>query len=121
MLNNQEIEKIAKVCHDANRAYCETLGDESQTCWEFAEEWQKNSCIRGVHFQINNPSAPASSSHDSWLADKVKDGWVYGEVKDPEKKEHPCCVPYEQLPIEQQLKDYLFKAIVLALTAHLPE
>ena len=26
------------------------------------------------------------------------DGWKYGPVKDPEKKEHPCFVPYDDLP-----------------------
>jgi hypothetical protein len=36
-------------------------------------------------------------------------------VKDPEKKEHPCFVPYESLPAEQQAKDHLFKGIVAAL------
>jgi len=43
---------------------------------------------------------------------KVDSGWVYGEVKDVEKKTHPCIVPYEQLPVEQQSKDYIFKGIV---------
>jgi hypothetical protein len=43
---------------------------------------------------------------------KEKYGWVYGEVKDAEKKTHPCMVPYEKLPIEQRVKDYLFKAVI---------
>jgi hypothetical protein len=29
---------IAKVCHETNRAYCETLGDNSQPPWEEAPE-----------------------------------------------------------------------------------
>jgi hypothetical protein len=40
---------------------------------------------------------------------------VYGEVKDAEKKTHPCIVPYKDLPPEQQAKDHLFKAVVSAL------
>lgn len=107
---------IAKVCHEANRAYCAALGDLSQTAWEQAPEWQKDSAIKGVEFNIANPDAPASASHDSWLAVKEADGWKYGEVKDAEKKEHPCYVPYAQLPKDQQLKDALFKAVVAALT-----
>jgi len=43
-------------------------------------------------------------------------GWKYGAVKDADKKEHPCFVPYEELPKEQQAKDHLFKATVSALS-----
>jgi len=106
---------IAQVCHEANRAYCLTLGDTSQVAWADAPDWQKNSAIAGVSFCLDNPDAPPSANHDSWLKQKEADGWKYGEVKDAEKKEHPCFVPYEQLPIEQQKKDALFKAIVAAL------
>jgi hypothetical protein len=49
------------------------------------------------------------------LKEKVDNGWVFGEVKDAEAKTHPCIVPFEQLPVEQQAKDYLFKGIVHAL------
>jgi hypothetical protein len=42
------------------------------------------------------------------MADKIKEGWVYGFVKDPVSKTHPCIVPYEELPEEQQMKDHLF-------------
>ena len=58
--------------------------------------------------------AGKAAQHDAWLADKERDGWKYGAVKNPETKEHPCCVPYDQLPAEQRVKDYLFKAIVNA-------
>jgi hypothetical protein len=49
------------------------------------------------------------------MADKEADGWKHGPVKDPEKKEHPCMVPYGQLPAEQRAKDYLFIAVVKAM------
>jgi len=110
-----KIENIAKVCHEANRAYCQGIGDDSQPSWEDAPEWQRKSAVEGVKFNLANPDAPASASHDSWLAVKEADGWKYGPVKDADKKEHPCYVPYEQLPAEQQKKDALFKAIVAAL------
>ncbi len=110
------IDEIAKVCHEANKALCESLGDTSQVSWDAAPEWQKNSAIVGVEFNVLNPESPASASHDSWLAEKRRDGWKYGEVKDAEKKEHPCFVPYEELPAEQQAKDHLFKAVVAALS-----
>ena len=109
---------IARVCHEANRAYCDALGDPSQPgqpAWDEAPDWQVDSAIKGVEFQLANPGASASASHDSWLAQKEREGWKYGRVKNPEKKEHPCMVPYDQLPPEQQAKDRLFVAIVRAL------
>ena len=109
------IASIAKVCHEANRALCAGLGDNSQRPWDDAPEWQRDSAYNGVIFNINNPDAPASASHDSWLEEKRAAGWTYGPVKDAEKKEHPCFVLYEALPVEQQAKDHLFKAIVAAL------
>ena len=109
------IEQIAKVTHDINKAYCEALGDMSQKGWDFAPEWQKESAARGVEFHIANPSAPPSASHDSWMKQKLDDGWVYGQEKNEVLKTHPCIVPYEQLPIEQQAKDYLFRQTVHSL------
>jgi hypothetical protein len=110
-----KVEDVARVCHEANKALCITLKDFSQLPWNLAEEWQRQSAINGVLFALDNPEAPASAQHDSWLADKERDGWKYGEVKDAEKKEHPCIVAYEELPEEQKAKDYLFKAIVNSL------
>ncbi len=110
------IEKIAKICHEANKALCEALGDFSQVPWDDAPKWQKGSAVEGVKFNLANPEAPASASHDSWLAEKERTGWKFGPVKDAEKKEHPCFVPYEELPIEQQAKDHLFKSVVAALS-----
>ncbi len=106
---------IAKVCHQANKAFCETHGDFSQKDWNEAEDWQRESAIKGVAFRINNPESGNDAQHNSWMEEKVNDGWVYGEVKDPEKKTHPCIVPFEELPEFQQKKDALFCSIVDAL------
>lgn len=106
-----QVKAIAKMCHEVNRAYCAALR-EDQPSWEMAPKWQIDSAIKGVAFHILNPDAPASASHDSWMAEKVVAGWKYGKVKDPEKKEHPCMVPFHHLPAEQQAKDHIFSAIV---------
>ena len=108
------IEQIAKVCHETNSTFCRTIGDNSQKPWEDAEDWQRESAVKGVAFAISNPQAPASSQHEAWVASKIADGWKYGPVKDPVLKTHPCIVDYGDLPVEQRLKDYLFKAVVSA-------
>lgn len=109
------VEKIARICHEANGSLCNAEGDHSQTSWDEAPDWQKDSAVVGVNYVISNPLAPVSALHDSWSRQKVQDGWKYGPHKDPVAKTHPCLVLFEQLPPIQQAKDYLFKAIVLAL------
>lgn len=108
-------EQIARVAHEVNRAYCQALGDNSQPAWEDAPGWQRKSAIKDTLFHLDNPNAGPEHSHVSWLAEKNRDGWKYGPVKDAEKKEHPCFVPYDQLPTEQKAKDYLFRGVVHAL------
>ena len=108
-------EEIARVCHEVNRAYCEALGDTSQPPWDEAPEWQKESAMSGVNLHINYPDAGPEASHVSWMKEKVDAGWVYGAVKDPEAKTHPCIVAFAELPREQQAKDFIFRAVVHAL------
>jgi RyR domain-containing protein len=110
-----QVSDIARVCHESNRAYCLALGDASQKPWDDAPEWQRASAIKGVEFHLANPEAGDSASHDSWLAEKKANGWAYGPVKDEEAKTHPCYVPFDELPVEQQRKDTLFRSIVHAL------
>lgn len=106
---------IARACHDVNRAYCAAMGDHSQPAWDDAPDWQRQSALTGVEFTLAHPDAGPSASHVSWLAEKERDGWTYGPVKNAEKKEHPCFVPYDDLPTEQKAKDYLFQAVVRSL------
>ena len=116
-------ETIAKVCHEANRAWCEVLGDMSQPRWEDAPDWQRDSAISGVRVYAEarvkgmNPDSPSQygQSHNSWLEEKLRAGWTYGPVKDPDKKQHPCMLPYSSLPIEQKLKDQIFIGICAAM------
>jgi hypothetical protein len=111
ILSEQTVNQIAKICHSVNKAYCETHGDFSQPSWEEAPDWQKSSAVNGVRYHLENNVTP-EMSHESWLKQKVDEGWVYGEYKDPERKTHPCIVPYDELPEFQRVKDSLFKAVV---------
>lgn len=119
-----KLEHIAQTCHEVNRAYCAGLGDATQSPWSDAPEWQRRSAIKGVEFHLGrlNAGLPASpeASHESWLREKEAEGWTFGPVKDAEKKEHPCYVPYADLPAEQRAKDALFVGVVHGM-AHLIE
>lgn len=56
------------------------------------------------------------ASHISWSQQKLAEGWTYGPEKDPEAKTHPCLRPFDELPPEQQAKDFIFRGVVHALT-----
>lgn len=112
VLRGSSVAAIAALCHAANVAFCRSLGDDSQPDWSDAPDWQKASAIDGVNFHLANPGAGDAASHENWLKVKEADGWVFGETKDPEKKTHPCMVPFDQLPKEQQFKDTLFRTLV---------
>jgi len=113
-----KIDDIARVAHEANRAYCVTLGDLSQLPWDGAPDWQRASAIEGVKGVMEYGVDPRRQ-HNQWLAKKEADGWKYGTVKDAEAKTHPCLVPYDELPYDQQFKDALFGAVVQALLPNL--
>lgn len=112
----QKIITIAKACHQANKAWCEANNDFSQKDWEEAEEWQRESAVKGVMFRLENPDAGHDAQHNAWMAEKLEQGWIYGPEKNAETKTHPCLVKFEELPLFQQQKDALFCAIVDALT-----
>ncbi len=46
----------------------------------------------------------AENVHEVWAAGRIADGWQYGEVRDDERKLHPCIVPYKEL--SEIEKDY---------------
>lgn len=114
-MDDLQIEAIAAVAHEANRAWCDANEDYSQREWHESPTWQRDSAINGVKFHLDNPQAGPEASHENWLAEKLADGWIYGEIKDPENKLHPCMVPFNELPVFQQKKDTLFRSIVHAL------
>lgn len=109
-----KLEACARAAHESNKSYCMALGDMSQVHWEDAPEWQRKSAMNGVIGIIKYMNTP-EQSHESWLADKKRDGWTYGPIKDVELKQHPCFVPFSALLPEQKVKDLLFHGVVHAM------
>ncbi len=111
-----DVIEIARVAHEVNRAYRVALGDVGTPMWKHAPEWQRASTIDGVQFLLEHPDTTPEQSHERWLQRKLADGWRLGPVQDVSRKEHPCCLPHAQLPAEQRAKDYIFGAVVRALS-----
>jgi len=57
----------------------------------------------------------------NWVDDKLKEGWIYGLVKDPEGKTHPCLVEYNELPEPQKKKDEVVIRTYLAVRTAMGE
>ena len=108
-------EMIARVAHEVNRAFCEANGDTSQCKWQDAPEWQRKSALNGVENFLANPGVTPEETHNHWMEHKIEQGWRLGPVKDETRKEHPSMVPYDELPLEEKVKDYLFRGVVQAL------
>ena len=112
---DEQVEHIARVADEVNAAYSRSLGDHSNAPWDSAPNWQRSSTLAGVRLHLENDETQPEDSHKSWLAQKVSEGWTYGPEKRPDLKQHPCVLPFDQLPGHQQSKDYIFHAIVRAL------
>lgn len=113
--SKEEVELIARMCHEANRWWCALNGDKTHKPWSTSPAWQKKSAINGVLFHLENPDADPADSHNNWMKEKLADGWKLGERKNADLKTHPCLKLFEALPVVQQKKDVLFRAIVHAL------
>jgi hypothetical protein len=114
LTSEQIVEACCRAGHEANRAFCLAIGDTSQPSWDNAPDWQKTSTRNGVIGVLIHGNTP-EDSHISWLKEKTDTGWKYGPVKDPEKKEHPCILPYNQLPVADRMKDHVFVKTVTSV------
>lgn len=49
--------------------------------------------------------AMAKNVHEVWAQTRISQGWTYGTERNDELKQHPCLVPYEDLPEEEREYD----------------
>ena len=47
----------------------------------------------------------AENVHEVWARTRMEQGWSYGPERNDEKKQHPCMVPYKELPEEEKVYD----------------
>lgn len=108
---------IAQVIHAANRELQIIYGDPMPSPdWYDAPEYQRREATASVVEAISDPGRTPEQNHQGWMERLIADGWTYGEHKDAAAKTHPTLLPWDELPVDQQLKDRLFIAIVRALT-----
>ena len=103
--SNELQSRLVLAIHEANKEIQQQTG-------EFIPELNEHltkSILDGVYFVLDNPNCTPEQQHNNWCYFKHADGWKYGPNKDFERKEHPCLVPYSELPEIQQRKDAVFR------------
>jgi hypothetical protein len=100
---------LANICHELVMAI-RKLNDEKDFDIKYADlsDEEKNRVSNLIKRILYNPEITAKKLHNEWIEEKAKDGWIYGEKTDRDKKIHACMVEYEQLNFFQQLKDKIF-------------
>lgn len=47
----------------------------------------------------------AKNVHEVWAQSRIKQGWRYGTERSDALKQHPCLIPYEELPEVEKAYD----------------
>lgn len=108
--SESRIEAAARAAHNANVIFSRSH-HETKPLWDDLPEdqaWMKADTIKRAEAiaRGETPADPAAE-HEVWVTGKVAGGWILGPVKDSAAKTHPSLVPYEKLPLAEQLKDHL--------------
>jgi len=112
VFDNETVEYIAQICYETHRTYSKTLGDDSHPAWDELSDVEKESVHRRVKLCLEDHIVLPKTIHESWMGEKFRDGWSYGNVHDIEKKQHPNLLPWSELNMEQKRKALLFTVIV---------
>lgn len=114
-LSQFELECITAAAYEVNRQYClmVSTGDHSHVAWP-----ELDAQLRTVALMATAGIAEGytpEKSHAAWMMMKKSQGWRYGQTKNQETLEHPCLVPFSELPLDQQAKDLLWHGTVTAM------
>lgn len=112
----KDLEPIARVVHEAVRAWSIAHEQDALPAWSEAPEWMRSSTRQSVQFVLDHPEAGPDTQHEEWVRQRRADGWTFGPVRDEALKQHPMLIPFSDLPRFEQQKDALVCAIVKALT-----
>ena len=115
MSENKKSLAIARVVHEALRAWCAANGQQAYPAWSRAPKDSRQSTIESVLHIIKNPNASPGEHHEQWVAQKRREGWRIGEIKNRKAKTHPLLVTYDELPEIERTKDRILIAITKAI------
>jgi len=97
-----KIDFIANVRHIAWVSFQIAANQESN---EKINDDQLESLKDGIAYMLNHSYLTPEENHANWMKKKIAQGWIYGAIKDFEKKTHPDLVPFDKLPEIEKRKD----------------
>ncbi len=109
------VQTVARLAHEQNNLIKKLLKEEVVEAYEDYNnlpDSMKASNLKGIEFILNKPDVTPEQLHNSWLAEKAANGWVYGETLSHDTKTHPNMRRFIELPESQKLKDEEFLRLV---------
>jgi len=115
------LEEAARKCHEQYRKRERKEGASNPSAWEDLSEGLKESNrLAAMHNEIKKRAWEsrgeipekvmldhlARCEHRRWMAEKVMDGYRFGEPEDVSKRKHDKLKPFEKLEGPVQMKDY---------------
>ncbi len=61
---------------------------------------------RQIRVFISMAEAISKNVHEVWAAGRIREGWTFGPLRNDEKRETPCLVPFEELSDEEKAYDW---------------
>jgi hypothetical protein len=106
---------IAKVAHEAVRAYSASQSEYRNPHWDAAGEEAQASATAGVKALLAAPSTTPSQNHENWMGARLRAGWKWGPAFNRSLKTHPDLVPFNSLSPFAKAKDFIFQAVTAAM------
>jgi len=111
-MDENAIWNIAKIVWEADKGFVEMASLIEVPHWEEAEDWQRDKVCSDVAYLLEYENAPESALHDIWVDAMREHGWKHGEKIDKEQHTHPHLLPYNELPIEEKIRNNLMWTLV---------
>jgi len=109
---NCQAYQIAQICYESHRAYSATINQLLPT-WDCTAQWLKDSFMFSVEFVMQKKGAVEPAElHADWLRRMQEAGWKQGDMRAPDRLEHPGLKKHEALLPSEQIKARLLIAIV---------
>lgn len=75
--------------------------------WEQKTNEERLSAVKFVQAYIEGRVTDPKTAHEIWMKVRQEEGWTFGTIKNPEAKESPYMVPYDELDPKVQAKDLM--------------
>ena len=111
------VNKIAELAHELNRAWCDITGESDKLSWSESSQEIRDATIHGVKKILESHYQPTPEQMwNEWKQYKLKAGWSKG-CYSVENKTHPNLVEeYEELSEIDRMKDRIFITSVSILS-----